>query len=50
MVHQQMLVLLQTVHIKMGALKKKNFTQANEKLEAAFLVICTTTARDTSYL
>jgi hypothetical protein len=48
MAHQQMLVLLQTVHINEGDYKKKNFTQANQKLEAATSVICITKARDAS--
>jgi hypothetical protein len=48
MAHQQMFVLLQTVHINVGDYKKKNFAQANEKLVAATLVICTTTAKDAS--
>jgi hypothetical protein len=46
MAHQQMLALLQTVHINVGDNKEKKFMQENEKPEAATLVLCTTTAKE----
>jgi hypothetical protein len=49
MAHQQMLVLLQTVHGNVGDYKKtKKFTQEIAKLEAATLVICIATAKEAS--
>jgi hypothetical protein len=43
-----MLALLQTAHITVGEYKKKKVKQENEKLEAAMLAICTTTAQKAS--
>ena len=45
MAHLQMLTLLETVHVNVGDYTKK-FMQENEKLEAATLAICTTTAKE----